>query len=66
MNIGGGTLLLEGNKEWPGLGHNSIYTFDKEDYLIYHAYDANDNGRSKLKINKVGWDDQGWPEIIPE
>lgn len=66
MILGGGSLLLEGNKEWPGVGHNSIYTFDEEDYLIYHAYDASDNGRSKLKINKVYWDDEGWPEVVME
>ena len=64
MTLGGGTLLLEGNKEWPGVGHNSIYTFDGVDYLVYHAYDAADNGRSKLKIKPVDWDEDGWPMVI--
>jgi arabinan endo-1,5-alpha-L-arabinosidase len=66
MNLGAGSLLLEGNKDWPGVGHNAVCTFDGEDYLIYHAYDASDEGRSKLKINKLRWDDQGWPEVLTE
>jgi arabinan endo-1,5-alpha-L-arabinosidase len=66
MALGGGTLLLEGNKSWPGVGHNAFCSFEGVDYLVYHAYDAEDNGRSKLKINKVSWDDQDWPEVIPE
>lgn len=66
MTLGGGTLVLEGNSDWPGLGHNSVYTFDGVDYLIYHAYDAKDDGKSKLKIDRIAWDDQGWPGIIKE
>jgi arabinan endo-1,5-alpha-L-arabinosidase len=59
----GGTLVVQGdNKEWYGAGHNSAYTFDGKDYLIYHGYDAKDRGRSKLIINEIKWVD-GWPEI---
>ena len=50
MDAGGGTLVLQGNKAWPGVGHNSVYTFDSKDYLVVHAYDAADNGKPKLKI----------------
>ena len=49
----GGTLVLEGNKDWYGVGHNSVYNFDGTDYLIFHGYDAADNGRSKLRIEKL-------------
>jgi arabinan endo-1,5-alpha-L-arabinosidase len=66
MTLGGGTLVLDGNKEWPGVGHNSIYTFDGVDYLVYHAYDAADQGRSKLKIRRVSWDEEGWPQVNVE
>jgi arabinan endo-1,5-alpha-L-arabinosidase len=66
MNLGAGSLLLEGDKDWPGVGHNAVCTFNGQDYLVYHAYDASDNGRSKLKINKLHWDDQGWPEVLTE
>ena len=63
MLHGGGTLVLAGNKEWPGVGHNSAYTFDGTDYLVFHAYDASDNGKPKLQIKKMTWDEEGWPVI---
>jgi arabinan endo-1,5-alpha-L-arabinosidase len=63
MAEGGGTLLLEGNKDWYGVGHNSVYTFGKKDYLIFHGYDAADNGRSKLRIETLSWDKAGWPQV---
>jgi arabinan endo-1,5-alpha-L-arabinosidase len=59
----GGTLIVQGdNKEWYGAGHNSAYTFDGKDYIIYHGYDAKDRGRSKLIIREMKWDN-GWPIV---
>ena len=64
MTQNGGTLIVQGdNKEWYGAGHNSVYTFDGKDYIIYHGYDAADRGRSKLIIHELGWDKEGWPVI---
>lgn len=64
LTHGGGTLLLEGDENWYGVGHNAVARFDDTDYLIYHAYDAHDErGRSKLRINKIKWDDAGWPTV---
>lgn len=61
MAKNGGTLIVQGdNKEWFGAGHNSAYTFDGKDYIIYHGYDAKDRGRSKLIIKELKWED-GWP-----
>jgi arabinan endo-1,5-alpha-L-arabinosidase len=65
LEQGGGTLVLEGDKNWFGVGHNSVYTFDKTDYLVFHGYDAADRGRSKLRIEKLGWDSDGWPVVKP-
>ena len=62
---GGGTLLLAGDKDWPGLGHNSAYTFDGKDYIVFHAYEAADNGLQKLKIAEIKWDAKLWPVIDP-
>ena len=59
--IRGGSLVIEGNKDWPGVGHNSAYTFDGIDYLVFHAYDVKDEGKPKLKISKIEWDSNGWP-----
>ena len=63
MDEGGGSLVIEGNKDWNGVGHNSAYTFDGKDYLICHAYDANDDGKPKLIIREMAWDDEKWPII---
>jgi arabinan endo-1,5-alpha-L-arabinosidase len=52
---------MEGNKDWFGVGHNSVYTFDKQDFLVFHGYDAADKGRSKLRMEKLAWDKDGWP-----
>lgn len=61
---GGGTILLAGDDRWHGVGHNAVERFDGVDYLIYHAYDAADErGRSKLRINRLEWDDAGWPAV---
>lgn len=59
----GGTVIIEGNKDWYGIGHNAVFTDDDgTDYFIAHGYDAQDNGRSKLIIKKITWK-EGWPNI---
>ncbi len=63
LRCGGGSILLQGNSEWHGVGHNSVYTFDGKDYIIYHGYDAADKGISKLNIQELTWDDNGWPVL---
>lgn len=64
MTANGGTLVLEGDaKEWFGAGHNAVYHADGKDYIIYHGYDAQDKGRSKLLINELTWDKEGWPTL---
>lgn len=61
MDHGGGTIVIQGNSTWPGVGHNSVYTFEDKDYLVFHAYDAADEGKPKLKIEELLWDSNGWP-----
>lgn len=63
MDRNGGTLVVEGDgKEWFGAGHNAAYTFNGKDYIVYHGYDAQDRGRSKLIIKELNWQD-GWPVV---
>ena len=62
MNLGGGSLVLEGDKNWNGVGHNAVANFNGVDYLVFHGYDANDNGKPKLRIEKLNWFN-GWPFI---
>ncbi|NMH28617.1 arabinan endo-1,5-alpha-L-arabinosidase [Flavobacterium silvaticum] len=61
---GGGSLVIEGNKNWAGVGHNSAYTIDGKDYFVFHAYDSNDKGIPKLKIKEIKWEN-GWPTVEP-
>ena len=63
MRHGGGSLVVAGNSAWAGVGHNSAYTFDGVDYLVFHGYDLADQGRSKLWIRKLVWDAAGWPSV---
>lgn len=63
MAKGGGTLVLKGNKDWFGVGHNSAYTFENNDFLVFHGYDATDNGEPKLIIKQIKWDTEGWPIV---
>lgn len=61
---GGGSLVIEGNKNWYGVGHNSVFTFDGKDYTFMHGYDASDKGLPKLIVKEVTWVN-GWPTVEP-
>ncbi|MDP0501808.1 MAG: family 43 glycosylhydrolase [Verrucomicrobiota bacterium JB022] len=63
---GGGTIILQGDKRWHGVGHNAVYTFDGADYIVSHAYDAEAHGWPKLRIDKIHWTEDGWPEVSAE
>jgi len=57
---GYGTLLLRGNRRFRGPGHCAVLRDGGEDYLVYHAYDAEHDGRPTLRISPLEWD-AGWP-----
>ncbi len=63
MVNGGASTLIEGDKDWAGVGHNSVYTFSNTDYIVCHGYDVSDNGKPKLIIKELTWSDAGWPII---
>ena len=65
MNLGGGSLVLEGDKNWYGVGHNAVANFNGTDYLVFHGYDAHDNGKPKLRIEKLNWIN-GWPVVFSQ
>ena len=46
----------------PDVGHNAVANFNGIDYLVCHAYDAGDHGRSKLRIEKLDWVIE-WPVV---
>lgn len=59
---GGGTVVIEGNEHWYGVGHNSTYTFNGTDYLVFHAYDASRKAAPVLTIKTISWKDN-WPQV---
>jgi arabinan endo-1,5-alpha-L-arabinosidase len=59
MLDGGGTLLLEGNKQWLGPGGESLLQQKDGEIIVFHAYDAK-TGHPSLQISNIGWKD-GWP-----
>lgn len=63
MSQGGGTLVVKGDENYYGIGHNSAYTFNDTDYMFSHGYDAHDRGRSKLVRHEILWDEDGWPTL---
>jgi arabinan endo-1,5-alpha-L-arabinosidase len=62
MLYGGGTLLRESSERWKGPGHSAIFTKDGRDFLVYHAYDAENVGIPKLRMEPITWQD-GWPVL---
>lgn len=65
MLDGGGSLLRDGFsfESWAGPGHNSVFKDeDGKCYMIYHAYDRNNEGRPTLMIEEIIWKD-GWPSF---
>jgi arabinan endo-1,5-alpha-L-arabinosidase len=62
MSEGGGSLILEAaTDKWRGAGHPAVCREGDVDYLLVHAYAA-DNGQSKLQISTIIWND-GWPQV---
>ncbi len=65
MTEGGGTPVVAGAGRWHGTGHNSVLHDDHSDWIVYHAYDAEDKGTAKLRVEKLTWDKGGWPRVQP-
>lgn len=63
MLDGGGTQVTFPTERWRGPGHNSILQEGDSEYIVYHAYDANNGGMPTLRIDPLVWDADGWPSI---
>lgn len=60
MDKGGGSLVIQGNKDYAGVGHNAAYHLDGKDYFISHAYSVAEEGAPKLIIREMTWTPDGW------
>lgn len=59
-------ILISGNRDYIGTGHNSEIITDKEgtDWIMYHAYyRAHSDQARTLMLDKVTWDEDGWPKV---
>ncbi|MBN1285397.1 MAG: arabinan endo-1,5-alpha-L-arabinosidase [Anaerolineae bacterium] len=63
MLEGGGTQVTFPTERWRGPGHNAILQEDGNEYIVYHAYDAENTGIPTLRIDLLLWDADGWPSI---
>ena len=63
MLEGGGTSVINGGARWKGTGHNAVLRDGRSDWLICHAYDATDNGVPRLRVHKLQWPRDGWPQL---
>lgn len=66
MLSGGGTLVRQGDTRWKGPGHCAVFSENGTDWLVHHAYDANNNGTATLQIRRLQWDTEGWPVATTE
>jgi arabinan endo-1,5-alpha-L-arabinosidase len=63
LNEGGGSLVVQGDENYFGAGHNSAYTFEGKDYIFYHAYEKKTNGTPRLVVKEMLWDADLWPVL---
>lgn len=63
MDQGGGTLIVKGDENYYGVGHNAVYRFGDDWFMYSHGYDKHDEGRPKLVIHRLYWDNEGWPTV---
>ena len=64
MRLGGGTLILEGDKkEFEAAGHCAAYTFGDESIFICHGYSIAHEGASLLIQRPISWTSDGWPQL---
>ncbi|PSJ40676.1 arabinan endo-1,5-alpha-L-arabinosidase [Allosphingosinicella deserti] len=66
MLDGGGSVVLHADLEpegrWRGPGHVAILR-GRPDRIVFHAYDAHNEGASTLQVRALDWTRDGWPVV---
>jgi arabinan endo-1,5-alpha-L-arabinosidase len=65
MMQSGATQLQATMGRYIGPGGEEPVKLSDGDALIYHYYDGDDGGSSKLEIAPIHWTADGWPELAP-
>ncbi len=65
MLEGGGTLLERTTGRFVGPGGQEAVKTSKGDMLVYHYYDSDDAGASKIEFTPLRWSEDGWPRLDP-
>jgi arabinan endo-1,5-alpha-L-arabinosidase len=63
LTAGGGTEIVGSHGRFIGPGGQSVLSDTDGELLVYHYYDANNNGNPALGINLLAYDSAGWPLI---
>jgi len=59
-----GTPVISSNTHFVGTGHNSVLTDAAGDtWIVYHAYPVEEANKRVLMMDKLLWDESGWPYI---
>jgi arabinan endo-1,5-alpha-L-arabinosidase len=65
LMAGGGTLVLDTVGSAIGPGHAGFFEHDGQLLFSYHFYNAEKRGRPEMGINRLTWDERGWPQVEP-
>lgn len=65
MTDGWAVQVQRGHGRFIGPGGQEAIVTPGGDMLVYHYYDGNDRGISKLELTPIRWTDDGWPVLDP-
>ena len=60
---GGGSLVLDTSGHYIGPGHPGILNQGGTNWLSYHFYNGQHQGRAELDLLPLRWSNDGWPEV---
>jgi len=63
LNEGGGSLVVQGDENYFGAGHNSAYTFNGKDYMFLSRLRKENKRNTKISSKEIKWDADLWPVL---